>query len=222
MSAEVPRTASPKFADALEAAPATARLGDVTLRYEPSMLVGETPPPRRTWRPRLAVAAGALALIAALATSLAGGALVRAALLVALGAGALWGAEWLRRRERWRRRFVLNFETLSLRLDFVTPIAGYARTLIVPFDDVHSVELQRQVDGAQCLTVDFVDRHQGSCLLREVLVAHVDASQSVAAERVHRMLEAALGVGSAREPLVADTAPGGREEEDLFVDPHGD
>ena len=181
-----------RFADALESNPAPKALGDVTLRYEPSMLIGETPKGKATWRSSATWVAGLSQLL------FAGGALILqwdvwvVGVLLGLGAVAIGGAAFLERFEKRQRRFVANFATVSLRLDFNSAIAGQPRTLIVPFDSVRVAELVRQVDGASCLCVDF--ELDGS-LLREVLVAFIPDAQLEDAQRLERVLRGAFGLG---------------------------
>ena len=189
------------FADVLESNPAPRALGDVTLRYEPSMLIGETARRKATWRSSLLWAGGfSLLLFAVGALVLQWDGSVVLTLLV-LGGLAIAGAVRLERLEKRQRRFVANFATVSLRLDFTSPIAGYARTLVVPFDAVRAAELLPQADGASCLCVDF---EKDRALLREVLVAHIPESQRAEAERLERVLHGAFGLGS---PPPAPEAP---------------
>lgn len=182
-----------RFADALESNPAPQALGDVTLRYEPSMLIGETPKGKPTWRTSATWVAGLSFLL------FAAGALILqwdvwvVGLLLGLGAAAIGFAAWLERFEKRQRRFVANFGTVSLRLDFNSPIAGQPRTIVVPFDAVRATELVRQVDGASCLCVDF---ERGQALLREVLVAYISDEQLPDASRLERVLRGAFGLGS--------------------------
>jgi hypothetical protein len=181
-----------RFADALESNPAPKALGDVTLRYEPSMLIGETPRGKPTWRSSATWVAGLACLL------FAAGALILqwdvwvVGLLLGLGAAAIGGAAFLERFEKRQRRFVANFATVSLRLDFNSTIAGQPRTIIVPFDAVRAAELVRQVDGASCLCVDF---ELDGALLREVLVAYISDAQLEDAERLERVLKGAFGLG---------------------------
>ncbi|MDP1829630.1 MAG: hypothetical protein Q8L48_40560 [Archangium sp.] len=190
----------PRFADALESNPAPRRLGDVTLRYEPSMLIGETPKARATWRSSLVFVAGVALLLFS-----AGGLVLQwpfglVVSLVLSGAVAIAAAVVVERYEKRQRRFVANFGTVSLRLDFTSPIAGYARTLVVPFDSVRATALLRQGDGASCLCVDFEDRG----LLREVLVAHIPDDQLPEAARLERVLKGAFGLGERPAPGQVD------------------
>ena len=189
-----------RFADVLENRPAPKALGDVTLRYEPSMLIGETARGQGSWRSSLLWAAGfALLLfaVAALASQWDGSAIVS---LLVVGALAMAAAVRLERQEKAQRRFVANFGTVSLRLDFTSAIAGYPRTLIVPLDSVRAAQLLPQTDGASCLCVDF---EKDQAMLREVLVAHIPDSQRVEAERLERVLHGAFGLGTPPPPAEA-------------------
>jgi predicted outer membrane lipoprotein len=182
-----------RFADALESNPAPRLLGDVTLRYEPSMLIGETARGKAGWRSSAVWVVGVALLL-----FLVGGLILQwdLSLLVGLlvcAAAAIGLAVWLERLEKRQRRFVANFGTVSLRLDFTSPIAGKARTLVVPFDGVKAAALLRQVDGASCLCVDFALEGE---LLREVLVAHIPEAQLADAERLERVLRGAFGLGA--------------------------
>jgi hypothetical protein len=156
------------------------------------MLIGETPKGKPTWRTSATWVAGLSFLL------LAAGALILqldlwvVALLLGLGAAAIGGAAFLERFEKRQRRFVANFATVSLRLDFNSSIAGQPRTIIVAFDSVRAADLVRQVDGASCLCVDF--EHDGA-LLREVLVAYIPDAQLEDAERLERVLRGAFGLG---------------------------
>lgn len=184
-----------RFADVLRDHPAPRQLGDVTLRFEPSMLIGETPKGERTWRPTAAWIAGISALLFALGLFLLRTPLEPIVGLVTAGAVAFAAAVWLERVDRRRRCFVANFATNSLRLDFVTPFVGKPTTLVVSFDAVRAVSLMKQGDGAQVLTVDFVEPG-GKNVLREVLAAFIPAAQEDDALRVARLLEGAFGLGT--------------------------
>lgn len=190
-----------RFADVLESNPAPNALGDVTLRYEPSMLIGETRKGKGSWRPSALWATGfSLLLFSVGALALQWDASVVLSLLI-FGALAIAGAVRLERLEKRQRRFVANFGTVSLRLDFTSPIAGYPRTLIIPFDSVRAAGLLPQADGATCLCVDF---ERDRALLREVLVAHIPEAQRVDAERLERVLHGAFGLGKPPSAPEAD------------------
>lgn len=198
----------PPFDQVLATHPAPERLGDVTLRYEPSMLIGETSKPARSARPSLAWAGGvALLLFSMLAVTAADGAWP-ATLLLLLGGAAIALAVRLERHEKRQRRFVANFVTYALRLDFTSPIAGKARTLVVAFDDVKDVQLVDAGD-ARVLVVEFL--HEGA-RLQEALVAFITAAQQVEAERLQRVLHGAFGLG----PVPDDSPARGYGETSSF------
>lgn len=186
-----------RFADVLESHPAPKALGDITLRYEPSMLIGETRKSKATWRSTAVWMAGVgLLLFSAGGLVLQWDASLIAFFLVA-GGMSIAAAVLLERFERRQRRFVANFASITLRLDFTSPIAGHARTLLVPFDAVRDVALFRQADDASCLCVDF---ERDRALLREVLVAHIPDAQLPEAERLERVLHGAFGLGKPPGP----------------------
>ena len=177
-----------RFAAALAENPAPSRLGDVSLRYEPSMLIGETAKPKRTWGPTFAWLGGISALLFALAAIFLSDSGALSALLLADGALSLLGAVRLERHEKRQRRFIANFGTYSLRLDFTSPIAGQPRTVVVPFEAVKAVELL----DAGILTVDV--EHRGK-RLREALVAFISEEELDDARRLERVLRGAFGLG---------------------------
>lgn len=180
------------FRQALADNPAPSTLGDVALRYEPSMLIGQTRQGPLTWRPTALWVAGLGLIATALPASRAESSWPTLALL-SLSAGAFLASALRAAHERRKRGFVVNFSTATLRLDFVTPIAGRPRTLLVPFERVKAVGLMDQADGQQCLTVDFLE---GEDVLREALAAFIPAGQLDAANRLLHVLEGAFGLGS--------------------------
>jgi hypothetical protein len=183
-----------RFSEVLESNPAPATVGDVVLRYEPSMLIGETPKPRTTLKPTGAWVIGLALLLSAGGYVVLSNELAPPIALAIGGALFVAAASWLERLEKRQRRFVANFATNSLRLDFSSPIAGYPRTLVIPFDDVQAVDVLEQADGALCLVVDFALHGR---VLREVLAAYVPVDHRAALERVQRVLSGAFGLGQA-------------------------
>ncbi|MFT3707592.1 MAG: hypothetical protein QM817_07975 [Archangium sp.] len=183
-----------RFAAALESNPAPSALGDIGLRFEPSMLIGETPKARTTIKPTAAWVIG-IALLLFSAGVVVTVTNVVPAIALAIGGALFIGAGvWVERLEKRQRRFVANFMTNSLRLDFSSPLAGYPRTLVIPFDDVSAVELLEQDDGKLVLVVDFeLQRRQ----FREALAAWIPADKRPDAERLQRVLHGAFGLGEA-------------------------
>lgn len=190
VASRAPPTA--RFSAALASRTAIEKLGDISLRYETSMLIGETEKLKRSALPSLAWTGGfALLLLSLAALSWSEGAFV-AALLIGLAAIAIAFATRLERHEKRQRRFVANFATYSLRLDFTSPIIGKPRTIVVPFDDVKDVRVLEQGDGARVLIVEFL--HEGA-RLQDALVAFVPESQLKDLERLERVLHGAFGLG---------------------------
>ncbi len=183
------------FEEALAQNPAPKRLGDVTLRYDTSLLVGDADANARGLVFNTVIAAG-IACGAATLGALIAGATTWVVGATALGtAGAFGLAAFLDQRARRQRRFVLNFGTTSLRLDFSTPFASRPRTLVVHFDGVRDCALYTQADGRLALTVDFVTSEHSEEVLREVLVANIPRADEDAAWRLHRVLTGAFGLG---------------------------
>lgn len=188
-----------RFADALAAHPAPSRLGDISLRFEPSMLIGETPQAPRSLAPTVVWLVGIASLVVAVGLLLVNAPIAPIVIMAALGAAGVAANVWLERIDKRQRRFVANFATNSLRLDFVTPFAGRPRTLVVPFDSVKDLQRVEQGDGFWCLTVDFVPLVGKPQVLREVLVAFIPESERDDAERLERVLAGAFGLGDVPE-----------------------
>jgi hypothetical protein len=193
-----------RFEEALAQNPAPKRLGDIQLRYEPSLLIGEAERPSRG-----AVFSAVLIVGAAFGLGTLGALISGASLETVGGCALLTGlafvsAVQLDQRARRQRRFVLNFGTTSLRLDFSTPFANQPRTMVVHFDGVRDCTLCTQGDGQIAITVDFVQSASSPQVLREVLVANIPVSQEDAAIRLHRVLKGAFGLG---EPPAAEPEP---------------
>ena len=183
------------FEHALEQNPAPRRLGDVTLRFEPSMLIGETRSALRSAWPTVCSGAGIVCVVLAIA-ALAFLPEVEIAMTLAVFAAVAFSAGvLLERLDRRRRAFVANFATTSLRLDFVTPIVGHPKTVIVHFDGVRALGFYEQGDGRQVLTVDFVPTSTSSEVLREVLIASISEAEHDDARRLYRVLCGAFGLG---------------------------
>ncbi len=189
-----------RFAEALAQNPAPKRLGDIQLRYEPSLLIGEAARTPRGLAFAVCVLLGStfgLGTMGGLLTNASTETIAGCALMTGL---TFFGAMQLDQRARRQRRFVLNFGTTSLRLDFSTPFANQPRTLIVHFDGVRDCALCTQADGRIAITVDFVTSAQSQQVLREVLVANIPLAEEDVAVRLHRMLKHAFGLGERPAP----------------------
>src|SRR5687767_1048938 len=98
-----------RFEEALAQNPAPKRLGDIQLRYEPSLLIGEAGRPRRGFLFSAVVLAGVTSCLGTLAALIAGSSAETAGGLALLTGLAFVGAIQLDQRARKQRRFVLNF-----------------------------------------------------------------------------------------------------------------
>lgn len=188
-----------RFEDALEENPIPARVGDVRLRYEPSLLIGEA-----RGGGTLAELLGEAALIGGSACGISGVALilfsrsgfgVAAAAALALLAGLLlWVAASLRKRRKLRRRFVLNFATESLRLDAPAPRSAMPRSTVVHFDAIREVAVLVRGDDRFSLVVDYAPHPAAPEVLSEVLVDEVRPDEVEELRRIWRMLRGAFGL----------------------------
>jgi len=192
------------FEQALKNNPLPVRLGDVRLEYEPSMWVGRADRPPRGPLAKLTLAGGCLfgaATLACIATE-AGHAplgVCLAGTVAGFGGGA-----WLENRERRQRAFAADFHGHVLRLDFSTPITGMPRTLRIAFEAVRAIELEDQGGDLKVMTVDF---EAGKALFREVLAAGIPGRQLADAQRVRRMLRAAVGLEKPAQERGAEPPP---------------
>lgn len=202
-----------RFAAALESNPAPSALGDIALRYEPSMLIGETPKARTTIKPTAAWVIGISLLLFSAGVVVTVSNVVPAIALAAFGSLFIASGVWVERLEKRQRRFVANFMTNSLRLDFSSPIAGYPRTLVIPFDDVSNVEVLEADDGALVLVVDFELQRR---TMREALAAFIPAGKREDAERLQRVLHGAFGLGQAPADSPAFEAQSAVNEDSSF------
>ena len=183
------------FDEALAQNPAPKRLGDISLRYDTSILVGEADRTHRGLSITVAVLSGIAAGLGTVGALIVGAGTAVIAATALSSAGAFGLAAWLDQLSRRQRRFVLNFGTTSLRLDFSTPFANRPRTLVVHFDGVRDCAIYTQADGRLALTVDFVMSKHSEEVLREVLVANIPLAEEEAAHRLHRVLTGAFGLG---------------------------
>lgn len=182
------------FEELLRNAALPRQLGDVRLHYEPSLLVGQTERKRAGPGPALSLLAGALAALGSAAVLFRSGSLWGALALGWLAAAGVGTAFWFEARARRRRRFVADFFSQRLRLEFTTPARGLPRTLYVPFERVRSVDLLEHGEGYFALTVDFAPRAGSELLWREVLVAFGGKEESQAGLRLCRLLRGAFGL----------------------------
>jgi hypothetical protein len=184
------------FKQALEKNAVPRRLGDVALHYETTMLVGRADKPPRGLFATIGLLAGiafGLAAVAALLTREDSETVIA---FVVPAVASFVAAAWFEQRDRRQRGFAVEFVAQLLRLDFSTPLSGMPRTLKIPFEQVRDVALE-PIGGERVLTIDFT---RGEGLYREVLVASVPPAQLSEAERLRKMLRAAIGLDAPVEP----------------------
>lgn len=202
------------FAEALARNPAPPRtLGDVSLKYDPPILVGSGVS-RSTVGPLVALVSGTgfgLASLAGFIVHLPP--LALGALIVAAGASFIANV-FLERRAVRRRTFVIHFADKTLRLDTATQFRGRPRTMIADFEKVTAVEIVETLAGTLALTVSFVPAHGPPQLRQEALIAFVLPAQRPELERVQALLARAFGpspksaaAGAGAEPELAAAEP---------------
>jgi hypothetical protein len=176
--------------------PPTGRVGDIWLRYDPPVLVGETlaPPRRARLLPDLlmlaALGAGVLAVAVLLEDG--GGGTRGAAALALISAGLFALGNRLERRAAARRRFILHFGTETLRLDGPAGLRGRA-TRTVSFDAVKDLYVLVGADG-RCALVAELEVTPGAPTLSTVLVDGVAPEAREELRRVWVTLRAAFGL----------------------------
>jgi hypothetical protein len=168
-------------------------VGDVLLRYEDQLLIGETRAPGSTWAPALFVGAVSLALACGATLVFPDGPVgFVGAIAFAAGAAALLAAAVaLDRKARRPRRFVLNFDAEMLRLEGATgPGVGFA-TVTVGFDAVRDLAIIPGPRGGFWLEATYEAegaRHA------HVLVDRATPAEVESLRRLWRLLRAAFGL----------------------------
>jgi len=194
-----------KFADALRQKTPPRRVGDVRLRSEPELLVGEAMAPLggASWLPQLcyvgALASGlfclGLLVVDPAAPWYAAAALASAAAFLTVAAMRL---EALSRR---RRVFVLNFSTRTLRIDRPAGIAGAPATSLAAFADVREAGVTRGPRGRYRIEVEIA--REGAEPQVEVLVDGAHQAELGDLHRVSEVLRAAFGLTAPEGPSPA-------------------
>jgi hypothetical protein len=181
-----------RFEDALQESRVPRGVGDVRLRYEERLLIGEAAPRRGFADGALLVGAvgSGLACLAVLILSTSS---LAAAAGLALLAGLLFGGSTLLERRASRpRRFVLDFDSETLRLETPSPLTGAAHTSTVSFDAVRDVQVMPGPRRRFWLEVRFeLDGGERA----QVLVDRVAPDEVETLRRVWRLLRAAFGLG---------------------------
>ncbi|HYV49855.1 MAG TPA: hypothetical protein VFA20_33600 [Myxococcaceae bacterium] len=168
------------------------RLGDVRLRFDAELLIGECVPPLdvAALLPDALLLSGLAAGVVAAATVIAPG-LRSMSVWGTMGATAACAAAILaglklRGRRRWRRGFVVNFDQHLVRVDQPRGLRTLSETTSLPFREVESLQV--------------VDRGPGRCALelsargrRFVLVDGVADDKREQLHTLRRLLQAAVG-----------------------------
>ncbi len=182
------------FAAALSQVQFPAAVGDVTLRYETSLFIGETRPRRSTWWPSLALSGGIFFGAAlTIATLLRQSSLLQLGWLAAT-AGCFGAHTWLRRRQRERRRFVLNFALGTLRLDFASAVILSPQTVVVAFDSIVALERLQVSAENQALVIELNGGSTRGQHFKEVLVASVQPQEYQQLDTLEAFLHNAFGL----------------------------
>ncbi|HVE82413.1 MAG TPA: hypothetical protein VND93_06185 [Myxococcales bacterium] len=184
--------AETRFDAALDREPVARRLGDVRLRYDAELLIGERVPSldAPALIPDALVLTGMAAAVVALCSlvipglsgglwgTLAAAAISAAATVAGLRMGGL---------RRGRRGFAVNFDQHVIRIDRPGGLRIRTATTLVPFAEVTAVLLLERGPGQSALAVAARDRPW-------VLVDAVPDQDRAQLERLRRMLEAAVGL----------------------------
>lgn len=195
-----------KFSEALDQSPMPKRVGDVRLRYEPSLLIGEARR-RPGLLPSLSVGTGAAcgvgSVLALLLPSEAGPSLALALVLGVSGALLMGLGMALEARARAIRRFILNFATESLRLERPSRARGRPQTWVVHFDGVREVQVVSRPDGTYALFVEYAPKPGAEDTRVETLVDKVPPAEVDTLRRVWRLLRNSFGLRSPQAPPTA-------------------
>lgn len=178
------------FRDRLETQRPPERIGEVRLRYEDSLLVGERARRRALW-PELAGVLALAAGLGALALLLVSGPLLAVGALALLAAALVGLSVAARGRQRIPERFVLNFATESLRLDGPDR-TGRASSEVVPFDAVRDLEVVPTGPGQFGLLLEYTAA-DGEVRQR-LLVRHGPAAEVETLRHGWRVLKRAFGL----------------------------
>lgn len=193
-----PNRTSGAFADVLAAQTMPKRLGDVQLRLDSPLLIGEAQrPPMQLLREVSFWSLGVVGTVAALASVILGASTPWAMTLTLSAVAFFVVAILLDRYAHRRRAFVIDFHEKTVRLDFSTPLTGMARTWRGTFEQVKALGLLVLPDGQSALTID-IDAQKP---FREVLVAALNPNELEPAQALERLLINAFGL----QPVVQRT-----------------
>ena len=178
------------FQESLQSQLPPERVGEVRLRFDENILVGERAPRRGPWPEVggvLALAAGILAV----ALLVQGGSLLPAGALALLSAALTGFSVVARGRLLCPARFILNFATESLRLDAPDRL-GRMASEVVPFDSVRDLTVVPTAPRHFGLLLEYTDAAQA--LRRAYLVQRSPAAEIEELRRAWRILRHAFGL----------------------------
>jgi hypothetical protein len=188
------------FERALQENPAPRSVGDVQLRSDPPVLVGETrrPPERARLHPELWLGVGLACGVGVLAALMAwpGSNVTLAAILALIAGVALAGAGRAERNARQQRRFVLHFGNETLRVDLPGRWLQRPRSWSVHFDEIRDLYVLAGDDGSHSLIVEVAG---GAA----VLVDRVEEAELDELRRLWSLLRAAFGLTRLGTPTEA-------------------
>jgi len=197
-----------KFSEALSSRTAPRRVGDVRLRFDGDVLIGEAV------RGRGAVAAApeisfVLGLACALATAVSVLAsselgLVPLALLACLSVLFVVAGIYLQGKARGRRGFVLHFAAHTLRIDRPSGPWSRPRSWTVPFDCIRVAGVTRRGPRDYGIEIEYAPPEEGEPRT-ELLVAGIRGRELEDAHRVAEMMRAAFGLSG--EPAPPSASP---------------
>lgn len=165
-------------------------MGEVRLRFEESLLIGERP---RVGAPLPELfGVGAIACgVGALASLLTDGPFALAVALVLLAAGLTAASVISRGRLRTPFRFILNFATETLRLD-APGRTGRVDSELIPFDSVRDLRVAPTAHRRFGLVLDYA--HSDGSTKSAWLVQQSPAAEIETLRRVWRILRHAFGL----------------------------
>lgn len=163
------------FEDALQRQLPPARVGEVRLRFDENVLVGERARRTGLW-PEVAGVLAVGAGVAAVAVLGVNGPLLAVGAMVLLSAALTGFSIAARGRLRGPQRFILNFATESLRLERPDR-AGRQRAELVPFDAVKGLRVVPTGPRRFGLLLEYEDAKgiaRGTYLLRQSPASEVE------------------------------------------------
>lgn len=197
-----------KFSEALSSRTAPRRVGDVRLRFDGDVLIGEAVRGRGAGLPLpeisfllglgFALATGASVLVSSGLGS------VPLAALACLSALFVVAGIYLQGKARGRRGFVLHFAAHTLRIDRPSGPWSAPRSWTVPFDSIRVAGVTRRGPRDYGIEVEYAPPGESEPRA-EVLVARIRERELEDAHRVAEVMRAAFGLSG--EPAPPSASP---------------